>query len=306
VLIGAVFLLLGLGGIAGVGYMAFSSRAQNLTELDRRIAEHNHPVAPVARARPARGLHRALTMPHRFAPLLARAQIEPTPQMISILIGVLALSFSLVFAIGGIVFALATVAVLAALPFVYVNARARRRTNALTDALPFYIDGVRQLMSVGNSLPQALTRAIPTAAEPIQAYLGPAARRIELGAPVGESVQQMADRLAIPELAMFAAAIRSNLRFGGSMATILNNLSQIMRERIRINRELSAAISEIKVSTQVLIAIPIFLIVLLFSSSPIYRTFFFSDPRGHHMALFAAVLQGLGIIIMMQLKRLSF
>jgi tight adherence protein B len=303
VLIGILLLLLGIGGIAGAGYVALSDRAQNLTELDRRIAVRRQPVLPIARAARTR---RALTLPDRFGPLLARAQIEPTPQMISIILGMLALSASLAFAIGGIIPAIATVALLGAIPPIYINARAQYRTNAFTNALPFYIDAVRQLMSIGNSLPQALMRAMPTAAEPIQALLGPAARRIELGAPVGESIQQLADRLAIAELAMLAAAIRSNLRFGGSMATILNNLSQIMRERIRINRELSAAIAEVKISTQVLIAIPIVLIVLLFSTSPIYRTFFFSDPRGHHMAFLAAILQGIGMIIMMRIKRLSF
>jgi tight adherence protein B len=245
-------------------------------------------------------------MPQRFAPLLARAEIEPTPQMLSILIGVWALIVSLVFALGGFFFALIVAGGLASLPWFYVRMIANRRTNALIDALPFYIDGVRQLMSVGNSLPQALMRAMTNAAEPVQTVLGPAARRIELGAPIGESLQQLADRLAIAELSMLAAAVRTNLRFGGSMATILANLSQIMRERIRINRELSSATAEVKISTQMLIAIPLCLIALLFTISPIYRIFFFNDPRGHHMAIVAAVLQVIGMVIMTRMKRLAF
>jgi tight adherence protein B len=303
VLIGALLLLLGIVGIAGVGYVAFSDRAQNLTELDRRIGIRPPPIAPTQRAPRA---PRTLSIPQRFAPLLTRAQIELTPKIMGILVGVLAVSFSLAFAIGGIVIALIIAAALAALPVVYVRIVAERRTTALVNALPFYIDGVRQLMSVGNSLPQALIRAMVNAAEPIQTIFGPTARRIELGAPVGESIQQLADRLVIPEISMLAAAVRTNLRFGGSMATILNNLSHIMRERIRINRELGSATAEVKVSTQVLIAIPLALVVLLFSTSPIYRTFFMSDPRGHHMAVYAAGLQAIGIIVMMRLKRLSF
>lgn len=298
---GAVFLLFGLGGIAAVVYMLFFDRSHALERLDRRMAVQDGPApVPVVARRP----RRQLTMPAFVAPLLARAEIEPTPQLFAIIGGVLALGTSLAFALLGVLVALIALTAGIVALIVYVRIRAERRTDALIEALPFYVDGVRQLMNIGTSLPQALTRSLPAAAVPIQRTFSPAARRIELGAPVGDSIQQLADRIAVPEVAMLAAAIRTNLRFGGSMTSVLNNLSQVVRERTRVKRELASATAEAKISTQLLVAIPLLLIVGLFLTSPTHRAFFLHDPRGHHQAIFAAVMQAIGTVLMVRMKRL--
>ncbi|MDB5700389.1 MAG: type secretion system protein [Sphingomonadales bacterium] len=300
-MMGVVFILMALPLIGSVGIVLLTAHRRDMLVLDRRMGSRVVAVAPVVRQRKA-----LVTMPQRIEPLLAQAQIEPTPQLVAILCGVLALSFALSLAIGGLVLGLIAVAAEAALVIMYVDARARRRRDGLIDALPFYLDAVRQLMSIGNSLPQALQRALPTAADTIQSFLGPATRRIELGAPVADSMQQLADRLAIAEVAMLAAAIRVNIRFGGPMTSILNNLAQIVRERLRIKRELASATAEVKISTQLLVALPLLLTAFLLTSNQAYRDFFFNEPRGHRMAFVAAVLQGLGITLMMRMKRMSF
>jgi tight adherence protein B len=302
---GALLLLVGLLGMGGVAIVLLRGQRRELSVLDRRmsgqIGLRVEAPAPAQRER-----RPVVTMPKRLEPLLAQAQLEPTSQMIAIVIGVLALSFAVAIAIGGPVLGLMVVAAEAALIATYVNGRARRRRDKLIDALPFYLDSVRQLMSIGNSLPQALQRALPTAADTVQSFLGPATRRIELGAPVADAMQQLADRLGIPEVAMLAAAIRVNIRFGGPMTSILNNLSQIVRERVRIKRELASATAEVKVSTQLLVLLPLLLVAFLLSANVSYRHFFFDEPRGHRLALIAALLQGGGILLMMRMKRMAF
>ncbi|MDB5715682.1 MAG: type secretion system protein [Sphingomonadales bacterium] len=300
-MMGAVFLCVALLCIGSIATVVLMAHRRDMLVLDRRMGSRAVAVAPVVRQRKA-----LVTMPQRIEPLLAQAQIEPTPQLLAILTGVLALSFALAIALGGLVLGLIAVASEAALVALYVDSRARRRRDGLIDALPFYLDAVRQLMSIGNSLPQALQRAMPTAADTIQSFLGPATRRIELGAPVADSMQQLADRLAIAEVAMLAAAIRVNIRFGGPMTSILSNLAQIVRERLRIKRELASATAEVKVSTQLLVALPLLLTAFLLTTNVGYRDFFFNEPRGHRMAFVAAVLQGIGITLMMRMKRMSF
>jgi tight adherence protein B len=235
-----------------------------------------------------------------------RAQLDPTPQQLALLAGAFPLFFALVLGLAGLAFALLATAAMAATIILYVRARARRGIEALIDSLPVYLDGVRQLMVVGNSLSQALIRALPAAADPVRSYLGGAIRRIELGAPIGDSLQQAADRLAVPEIAMLSAAVRANLRFGGPIATILGNLAQILRERLRIKRELASATAEARVSTKMLIAFPLLLSLFLLTTNPAYRHFFFVDPRGHRLAAIASALQLIGMMLMLRLQRLAF
>ncbi|WP_404476299.1 type II secretion system F family protein [Novosphingobium sp. BL-52-GroH] len=297
---GAAYLLLALLILGVMAYGWFSERAGGRVALDRRLEAISSPgTAPV------RSIN-AVTVPERIAPLLAQAQVELTVQALQTIIGAgLVLALVLLLLTGPAV----ALVLLVGLPMAalsWLQARARKRVEALTDALPLYLDGVRQLQSIGNSLSQALERALADAPDSIKSYFGQTARKLAMGAPVAETMQQLADRLQIPEVSMLAAAIRTNLRYGGSISTVFGNLANILRERVRIRRELNAATSEAKVSSRVLIGMPLLCMVMLVAMNRAYIDFFISDPRGRTMSLVAVVLEVLGIVVIRRMMRLAF
>lgn len=297
---GTAYLLLALLILGALAYAWFSARARGRAVLDRRLAEIAAPGLE-----PARPVM-AVTVPERIAPLLARAQVELTVPTLQAIVGALLMLTLVVLLLAGPAAALAAAVGLPAAALSWLQGRARKRVEALTDALPLYLDGVRQLQAVGNSLSQALERALADAPDSIRNYFAPAARKLAMGAPVAETMQQLADRLEIPELSMLAAAIRTNLRYGGSITTVFSNLANMLRERVRIRRELAAATSEAKVSSRVLIGMPLLCMVVLVAMNRAYIDFFISDPRGQKMSLVAIVLEILGIVIIRRMMRLAF
>lgn len=294
---GAAYLLLSLLIIAGIGWQLLAEQARQRAVIDRRLG-------PALSAAPPRAA--ALTVPDRIAPLLAQAQIEFTTRAVGMAGGLLLLiALSALLAAGPV----AALAVMAGVPTAllgWVRRRAQRRVEALIEALPYYIDAVRQMQVVGNSLAQALERALADAPAVVQSYIAPVARRLELGASVADAMQMLAERLRVPEISMLAAAIRTNMRYGGSISAVLLNLANILRERIRIKRELKAAISEAKISGRVLIVMPLVAMAALVAMNPDYIDFFLRDPRGHRLAIVAMVLQGLGMLVMRRVMRLTF
>jgi len=300
VLRGVAFLLLGLLILAVIAVALLARRARERAQLDRRLSGLSSGSAlPMLRAPP-------LSVPETIAPLLARAQIDITSRTLGLVAGCSALLALFLLLLAGPVITLAMIVVLPLALFLWVRRRAHRQIEALVDALPFYIDAVRQLQTVGASLAQALERALNEAPAIVRSYLLPMARRLELGASAGEAMQQIADRLRVPEMSMLAAAIRTNLRYGGSVTAILANLAAILRDRIRIKRELKAATSEAKVSSRVLIAMPLVAMALLMASNPAYLDFFLSDPRGHRLGVIAIALQLAGILVMRRVMRPAF
>lgn len=294
---GAAYLLLSLLIIARIGWQLLAEQARQRAVIDRRLG-------PALSAAPPRAA--ALTVPDRIAPLLAQAQIEFTTRAVGMAGGLLLLiALSALLAAGPV----AALAVMAGVPTAllgWVRRRAQRRVEALIEALPYYIDAVRQMQVVGNSLAQALERALADAPAVVQSYIAPVARRLELGASVADAMQMLAERLRVPEISMLAAAIRTNMRYGGSISAVLLNLANILRERIRIKRELKAAISEAKISGRVLIVMPLVAMAALVAMNPDYIDFFLRDPRGHRLAIVAMVLQGLGMLVMRRVMRLTF
>ncbi|MFT4053295.1 MAG: type II secretion system F family protein [Novosphingobium sp.] len=297
---GGAYLLLALLIVGAVAWHWFSQRMRDRVTLDRRLEAIASPGTVMVRPLVA------VTVPERIAPLLAQAQVELTVPALQTLIGVMLVLTLIVLLLFGPAAALVLIVGVPMLALSWLKGRARKRVDALTEALPLYLDGVRQLQSVGNSLSQALTRALADAPEAVASYFAPVGRRLAMGAPVAESVQHLADRLQIPEVSMIAAAIRTNLRYGGSIATVFGNLANILRERVRIRRDLQAATSEAKVSARVLIAMPLLAMTLLVAMNRAYIDFFISDSRGRNMSIVAIGLEFIGIMIIRRMMRLAF
>lgn len=297
---GVAYILLGLITVGMTLIYIADARTRVFASIDRRLARLTPAgVEPTRRARP-------LSLPDFIVPLLARAQVDPTIERLRLMAWLLLAVALVAFVIAG---PIATLIVLAGVPLgalAWLRSRADKRTEAMIEALPHYIDAVRQLQAVGNSLSQAIERALADAPDAVRGYFLPAGRKIEMGAPLAETMQQLADKLRVPEVSMLAAAIRTNLRYGGSIGTVLRNLSHILRERARVRWELKAATSEAKVSSRVLIAMPMLAMLLLVLLNPGYIDFFVSDPRGHKLALFALGLEALGIVVLRRLLRLDF
>lgn len=297
---GIALVLLALLLAAASAASVAGERRRETARLDRRLAPLSPDRAATLRPGPL------AAVPAGIAPLLARAQVVVTARLLwsgGIALAGLTLAALLTFGPA------AVITVLVAFPAglaLWVRRRAGRRIEALIDALPFYVDTVRQLQAVGASLPQALERGLAEAPDVVRSYMVPVARRIELGAPLGEAMQQWADRLRVPEIAMLAAAIRTNLRYGGAMTAVLANLARLLRDRAGFKRDLKAATAEARISARVLVAMPLVAMALLVALNRNYLAFFVDDPRGHRLAVVALVLQAIGMLLMNRIMRIAF
>lgn len=191
-------------------------------------------------------------------------------------------------------------------PFMLVRQMAMYRMTKFANALPYFLDSLRQLLIVGNSFQQALTRSTESASPEIRRYLDPAIRRIRNGAPVADAITAAAERVASVELHMLASAVRINQRFGGAVGPVLADLADLLRTRVRVNRELNAATAEVRMSTWILGSLPVVSIIVLMLVRYDYIAFLWRDPQGHAMLAFAAVMELTGILLMRRLMRLDF
>jgi len=244
--------------------------------------------------------------PLNLRTMLARADLELQPDHIALLAGGMGLSALMVLWALGWIAALLLVIFEIAGVFFTVRAIAHRRVAAFIDDLPFFLDTVRQMLTTGNSVQQALTRATENAEPALQRYLLPMARRMQNGASVGDSAVWLADYLDIIELHMFATAVQTNIRYGGRLSLILANLVEVLRSRARVIRELRSATAEIRMSGIILGCLPLAAGGFILFSNPSYMKFFFVTTQGNHLILTAAVLQGLGILAMRWLMTIDY
>ncbi|MEQ8268700.1 MAG: type II secretion system F family protein [Parvibaculum sp.] len=187
-----------------------------------------------------------------------------------------------------------------------VDYRARKRMNALSDAMLGYFDRVRQLLVVGNSLSVALARAAQTSPPVVVEFFSPTIRRIANGAGVAESVNQLGDELDLYELRLFGTAIETNLRFGGSLTAILANLIDNIRRRSAVIREVRVSTSQIRASAWVLGLLPMVVASFVMVQSPDYARWFVDEPVGRQLLIYCALSQIFGAFMMRAVVRTSY
>lgn len=187
-----------------------------------------------------------------------------------------------------------------------IDYRARQRMNALSDAMLGYFDRVRQLLVIGNSLSVALAGATQSSPPIVVEFFTPTVRRIANGAGVAESVSHLAEELGLHELKLFSTAIEANLRFGGSLTSILANLIENIRRRASVMREMRVSTSQIRASAWVLGLLPMIVASIVMVQSPDYVRWFIDEPVGRQLLIYCAVSQVLGAFMMRSVVRANY
>ena len=208
----------------------------------------------------------------------------------AVVIGPLALPFALV---GG-----------AAVPFLWLNWRARRLRNTFVRQMPDTVALLASAVRAGHSLTQALEQVSTEAMEPTRGALQQVAREIGLGASQDEALERLAQRFPSQDLDLMVTSIGVQQQVGGSLAVILDEMAETLRERDRINREIEVLTSPQRYSAYVLALLPVFVAASIYLISREYMQALFEGTM-RFVAGFAALLALLGFLVMRKMAMID-
>lgn len=237
---------------------------------------------------------------------LARADLEIRRRVVALGLVVVVLLTGGAATYGGPWWAAGVAAALAVGALVVLDRLAARVMAGLFRALPTYLDNVRQLVAIGNSLQQAVEKAAEAAPTELRRHLRITLHQLRHGAPLADSLESMATRLDVVELHMLAASVQANLRFGGRMSEVLNNLAKVFRDRQRVERELRAATAETRFSALILTALPVLVGAYLMFTNAGYLMWFIDTENGRLMLGICLGLQAAGLLLMRRIVRVDY
>jgi tight adherence protein B len=184
--------------------------------------------------------------------------------------------------------------------------RAQKNLAELSDSMLGVLERIRQLLSVGNSLSISLQRTVENSSPAVSRALMPTVRRINNGGGLADSLERCAADLDLYELHLLATATRTNLRFGGSMTSILRNIIENIRKRAAIERELRSNTAQIRASAWVLGLLPIVVASVVMLTNRTYAHWFIETTSGHHMIYYSMISQALGAYCMRMITRTRY
>ncbi|MBM3144523.1 MAG: type II secretion system F family protein [Chloroflexi bacterium] len=149
-------------------------------------------------------------------------------------------------------------------PSLLLNSRIRRRQDDIRKALPDALDLLTICVEAGLGFDGAMAKVNGKWDNELSLSLGRVLREIQLGKLRREALRTMADRIDIPEMTSFVAAIIQSEQLGVSMAKVLRIQADQMRIRRRQAAEEKAQQAPIKMLFPMgLLIFPSLLIILL-------------------------------------------
>jgi tight adherence protein B len=160
-------------------------------------------------------------------------------------------------------------------------------------------------LSAGLSLPQSVDTVVREGHQPMASELGRALIEQRLGIPIEETLENVADRMESEDFAWVVMAIRIQREVGGNLAELLNTVSDTLRDREYLRRQVQVLAAEGKFSGYVLTALPIglFIYMLLFKGDfvePLYTT-----GMGYVLLGVALAMLASGYFVMSRLTKIK-
>ncbi|MEM9084476.1 MAG: type II secretion system F family protein [Pseudomonadota bacterium] len=192
----------------------------------------------------------------------------------------------------------------AGLPHLVVGYMISKRTANFNAKFP---DGIELLVrGLRSGLP--VTETLSVVAEEVPGPVGTEFKgiveRIKIGKTMEDSLQETADRLAIPEFNFFTITLAIQRETGGNLAETLSNLADVLRKRSQMKLKIRAMSSESKASAYIVGSLPFIVFGLIYWINPDYLGTFFTDDRLIVTGLGGLVWMGIGVFIMA--KMVSF
>ncbi len=191
------------------------------------------------------------------------------------------------------------------LPALVVEAKRRRRLEALNRQLPEALSIISNGMRAGFSFIQAISVVSREMEPPIADEFSRVIRENRLGKPLPEALQDLTGRTESDDLELMVTALLIQRQVGGNLAEILDNISGTIRERIRIKGEIRTLTAQGRISAVIVSIIPLVVACAVLLINPEYILILFREPLGLFLVGTAILMQIAGILLIRKIVNID-
>lgn len=148
-------------------------------------------------------------------------------------------------------------------PLVFLHVLRRRRQKKFTEQFSEAIDIIVRSLKAGHPVPTALKLAAREMPDPIGSEFGMVEDELTFGLDLETAMRNMQERVGQEDIPLFVASVSIQASSGGNLSEILQNLSNVLRQRIKLRRKIRALSAEGRISALILSAVPIALFMII-------------------------------------------
>lgn len=181
----------------------------------------------------------------------------------------------------------------------------RRQAKFLTEfanAIDIIVRGIKSGLPLNDCL-QVIAAESP---EPVRSEFIELVEQQKVGVPLSKAFERMYDRTPLQEVNFFAIVIAIQAQTGGNLAEALTNLSQVLRDRYRLQAKIKAFSAEAKASAVIIGALPPCVMAIVYLTTPDYIALLWTEKLGKVMLMASAVWMLMGLIVMRKMINFDY
>lgn len=174
-------------------------------------------------------------------------------------------------------------------PYMYILHKRQRRLIKLETQFPDAMDSLARALRAGHPLGTGLQMLVLEAPEPLASEMRLIVDERGLGNSWDDSLDKLAIRVPLVEIATFVAAVKLQNRTGGKLSEALGRLSETMREAGALKGEVRAIASHGRMTGLVLTILPIIIATVMAVVNPSYLAILWGKEAGQSMVVAAGL-----------------
>ncbi|UQV47352.1 type II secretion system F family protein [Janthinobacterium lividum] len=193
---------------------------------------------------------------------------------------------------------LVVAAACALLPFYYIERAKARRLQRIGQQLPDALELMSRALRAGHAFPTALKMVGEEMNAPLADEFRIAFDEVNFGIAMPDALMNLATRVPSTDVRYFVIAVLIQRETGGNLSELLDSISHIIRERIKLLGQVRVLSAEARLSAWILALLPFGAAAMIQLTNPTFLELLYRDPGGQKMLGGAMFLMLLGVIIM--------
>jgi tight adherence protein B len=190
-------------------------------------------------------------------------------------------------------------------PYSYASYRRNKRFEKFEELFPEAIDTLARAVRAGHAFTTAIEMIASEVAEPVCGEFRKLYEEQKFGMPVRDALINLTERVPLVDVKFFVTAVMLQRETGGNLAEILDNLSYVIRERFKIQRQVRVYTAQGRLTMALLMGMPPVIVTVMLLVEPAFIRPLFSDPIGHTLLVAGITLQTIGYFVIRKIIKIQ-
>lgn len=193
-----------------------------------------------------------------------------------------------------------------ALPYFLLSRAATTRSAALTEQIPEALELMARSLQAGLGLSDAFKLVAEEMPMPIAQEFGRVFEEVRFGRDYREAFKGLTDRNPNSfDLKLMVSSVLLQRETGGNLIEILENISNMIRDRFLFLAKVQAMTSEAKFTAMILGALPLFVVGMLSVMNPAYLLPLKEDILGNFILMYCVSSYTVGVMVMRDMSNVE-